>query len=90
MSFRAIVTSAAAMGLLLGVSTSAVASVRPGSAVPTAVSASTASSSAQGTYAGAGAFAPWPAYVVIALTLAVGVWFAVDDPDSDTVTISRG
>lgn len=90
MSFRTIGTTAAALALLVSIPANAVAaSVRPGSAVPTAASAVSVSANAQGGEAGAAT--PWPAYVAIALALAVGVWLAVDDGDnSGDASISRG
>ena len=90
MSFRALGTAAAALALAVSIpATAAAASVRAGSAVPTAASAATVSSAAQ---SGEGrSVTPWPAYLAIALTLAVGVWFAVDDGDnSGGAAISRG
>lgn len=88
MPLRAIGNAAAAMALLVSVPATAIASVRPGSAVPTAATASSVSSSAQGGIVSG--VTPWPAYLVIALTLAVGVWIAVDDDDGESIPISRG
>ena len=90
MSFRAIGTTAAALALLVSIpANAAAASVRPGSAVPTAASASSVSLAAQG--GEARSMTPWPAYLAIALTLAVGVWIAVDGGDSSgDSSISRG
>lgn len=88
MLFRKIGT--AAIGLALAVSvpaSAAMAATRPGSAVPAAASLATASSSAQ---SGQGsAMTPWPAYAVIALTVALGVWIATKNDDKDSA-ISRG
>ena len=84
MSFRVFGTVAAAIAL--AASGPATASVRPGSAVPTVASASSVNSAAP--YRTSRAMTPWPAYLVIALTVAVGVWIAVDDDKPSA--ISRG
>ena len=88
MLFRKIGT--AAIGLTLAVSvpaSAAMAATRPGAAVPAAASVATASSTAQ---SGQGsAMAPWPAFAVIALTVALGVWILTKDDDKD-IAISRG
>ena len=88
MSFRTIGTVATAVALMISVPAAATAaSVRPGSAVPTAASAVSVGSSAQ--RGQAASVTPWPAYAIIALTLALGVWIATQDSD-DGLSISRG
>lgn len=90
MSFLGLVRSfgsvVAAVSLLA--SGPALASVRPGSAVPTGASASSVNSSAQYN-ARRSSMTPWPAYLTLALTFAVAVWIAVDDGEGE-IAISRG
>ena len=64
-----------------------VAATRPGAAVPMAGSAV----AAQDDYDDDGAFGiAWPALAVIALTLAVAIWIALDDDGDGRGSLSRG
>ncbi|RIX27002.1 hypothetical protein [Sphingomonas edaphi] len=85
---RAVRNVAAAVSALalVAVPTASIAA-RPSAAVPTAAASSV---SAAQPYGGSSAFAPWPAYAIIALTLAFGVWIATKGNDSDSSPISRG
>ena len=76
MSFRVVGTALSSMALAAIVPMSAVsASVRPGSAVPTAT-ASASAVNANSQFGPSRAVTPWPAYAVIAMTLALSVWIA--------------
>ena len=87
-AIRSVGTAITALALGLSVPvTSAAAAVRPGSAVPSAAASSAISSSAQNV--GGNVARPWPAYALIALTIAVGAWLAFDDGGNGYVGISR-
>lgn len=63
-----------------------VAAVRPNAAIPTAGSTAV---TAQGEYE-AGIGVSWAAVAVIAITLIVAIWIAVDDDPEGEGTLSRG
>lgn len=89
MSFRTVGTAVIAMAVAVSVPLSAAtAAVRPGSAVPTAASASSVAPT--NAAAGTSALTPWPAYAVIALTMAMSVWIAAKDHKGGIYGISRG
>jgi len=87
MLFRKVGTAAIGLALAVSLPTSAaMAATRPGSAVPAVASFATAGSSAQS--GGGSAVTPWPAYAVIALTVALGAWIATKGDKNSA--ISRG
>jgi hypothetical protein len=75
---------AGALIALVPISTST-AAVRPSAAVPTAGSTAVV---AQGD--ADGETTPWAAWAIIAATILVGVWIAVDKPGEGSGTLSRG
>ena len=89
---RAVRNVAAAVSALalVGAPISAAAAARPSSAVPTAAASSVSAS--QG-YGAASAMTPWPAYAIIALTFALGIWIVTKgdkDGDGFDIPVSRG
>ncbi|QDP20453.1 hypothetical protein [Sphingomonas xanthus] len=87
---RKIATASLAAALMVSVPVASSASaVRPSSAVPTAVASSNA---ATAQFQQGSALTPWPAYVVMALTLSVALWIAAqkNKPGSIQLPISRG
>ena len=82
-----------AIGLALAISvplSDAAAATRPSSAVPTAASVVHANSGAQSV--SRRSVQPWPAYAVIALTIALSVWIAAQHSNKHVLglPISRG